>query len=392
MLKHLFILIWNKKKQNSLLLTEVLVSFLVLFAVFTLLVFNYRNYSKPRGFEYSNVWVANFNNDLGTTNGDSAAMFYDNLRRNMLSLPQVKAVCFTNANTPFSGNTSQTGFPYKGKDVRSINYYLAEDSYKDALQLHLLEGRWFAKNEGAAKNKPIVINNKLKTELFGTGKALGQLVGDDKNQMQVIGVVEDGKYTNEYMPAGKAMYVRPDTSEYHWMGTAMIRVAPGSDAAFEGRLYKLMANTMKNANIEITHLEDKRKSANNTTLVPVIILGTVSGFLIINVALGLFGVLWYNINKRRGEIGLRRAVGATGNGISGQLVAESLLLATLALLVGIFFAIQFPLLNVLDLPTGVYLWALLFAIVFIYALVLVCSLYPGKQAAAIYPAVALHED
>jgi len=60
--------------------------------------------------------------------------------------------------------------------------------------------------------------------------------------------------------------------------------------------------------------------------------------------------------------------------------------------IGSFFAIQFPLLHVFDLPAGIYMTALLLAIIFVYLLVLCCSLYPGRQAAAIYPAVALHEE
>jgi putative ABC transport system permease protein len=89
---------------------------------------------------------------------------------------------------------------------------------------------------------------------------------------------------------------------------------------------------------------------------------------------------------------LRRAVGAPGHAVSAQLVYEALILATLSLIIGSFFAVQFPLFNVFDLPASVYLFAMLFATIFIYLLVLVCSLYPGKQAAAIYPAVALHEE
>ncbi len=123
-----------------------------------------------------------------------------------------------------------------------------------------------------------------------------------------------------------------------------------------------------------------------------IILLIVTGFLIINVALGLFGVLWYNINKRRSEIGLRRAVGASGNSISKQLVGEALVLSTISLLIGSFFAIQFPLMNVFDLATSTYLIAWMLALAFIYVLVIICALYPGRQAAAIYPAVALHEE
>jgi putative ABC transport system permease protein len=32
------------------------------------------------------------------------------------------------------------------------------------------------------------------------------------------------------------------------------------------------------------------------------------------------------------------------------------------------------------------------AVCFIYLLVILCALYPGREAATIYPAVALHED
>ena len=123
-----------------------------------------------------------------------------------------------------------------------------------------------------------------------------------------------------------------------------------------------------------------------------IIMFVVAGFLIINVALGLFGVLWYNINKRKGEIGLRRAVGASGNSISMQLVGEALVLATISLVIGSFFAVQFPLMNVFDLAANTYLIAIGFAVLFIYFLVILCAFYPGRQAAAIYPDVALHED
>ena len=63
-----------------------------------------------------------------------------------------------------------------------------------------------------------------------------------------------------------------------------------------------------------------------------------------------------------------------------------------ALILGCFFAVQFPLLNVFDFASGTYIAAIVISVIFIYVLVTLCALYPGKQAAAIHPAVALHED
>ncbi len=386
-------MIWNRKKQNALLISEMLISFLVLFAVFTLLVFNYKNYRKPMGFEYDNVWLVSYENAAKINSSDSLTLFYETLRQNIKSLPLVKEISFVNDNVPLSNNTSQGGFTHNKKHIGHLNYHLVEDGYASVLNINLLEGRWFAKQDAVFKNEPVVINESLKEMIFGDAPAVGKLLGndDDKVKWKIIGVVQDLKDKGDYADAGIAIYHRADTSAFHWLGRILIKVAPNADAAFESRLYKTIARSM-NANVEIEHLTDMRKNINYFALVPLIILLIVAAFLVINVSMGLFGILWYNINKRRGEIGLRRAVGATGNAVTMQLIGEAMVVATFSLIIGAFFAVQFPLLNVFDLSSKTYFIALGLSIVFIYLLVMVCALYPGKQAAAVYPAVALHED
>jgi putative ABC transport system permease protein len=396
MFKHLFKLIWNKKKQNSLLIAEILVSFMVMFAVFSMIVNFYQNYRTPMGFKYENVWSITINNSREFKNADSAAVYYQNIRNLLTAMPQIKEVSYCSGNVPFSTNTMMTGYNYKGKKFSNINFYQVEDTYKKVFDMNVLEGRWFDKQDDATAVTPVVINETLKEQIFGKGKAVGQILGgyDDKEKrkIRIIGVVADMKDKGDYRLSGTGLFNRVDTGFFHWVSRIAIKVSPTADAAFEGKLYKTIAGVMKKSSIQIEHFSQKREAINKETLTPIIILLILAGFLIINVALGLFGVLWYNINKRRGEIGLRRAIGATGNAVSAQIVTESMFLATLSLIVGSFFAVQFPLLNVFDLPAGVYVTAIFLSIAFIYLLVLFCSLYPGRQAAAVYPAIALHED
>lgn len=391
MFRHLFILMWNKKKQNFLLMTEMFVSFLVVFAVLTISVYYYGNYRKPIGIDYENVWIVNYSNPLKTENKDSIWLFYDALQKAVKALPQVREISFTSNNVPFASSTIMNGVNYKGKNISSINWYSIDDNYQALLNIKLLEGRWFNKQDAVARVKPVVINATLREELFGHEPAVGRQYGDDK-ESRVIGVVQDTKMKGDYTLAGKAVYNRIDTGSLGRMEKMLVRVTPDADIAFEGRLYKTLSTAMKTANVEIEHLADKRRNMNSMSLMPMIILSIVAGFLIINVALGLFGVLWYNISKRRGEIGLRRAVGATGRSVSMQLVVEAMILSTFSIIVGVFFAVQFPLLNVFDLPAAVYVAAIILSVLFVYLLVLICAFYPGQQAAAVYPAVALHED
>jgi len=393
MFKHLFKLIWNKRKQNFLFLSEILISFLVIFAVFSFLTYYYQNYSKPLGFDYKRVWSIKYDNGALTKNKDSLKIFYDNLHKTLKSMPQIAEVAYSGSNFPYSDSFMSTGLTHNGKKFNYIANYTIGTDYKKVWNISLLEGRWFLPEDAVSKNGNIVINETLKKQIFGNAKATGKLIGnyDDKEKLKVIGVVQDIKASGDFLPAGSAIFNPTDTGFFKYNHNILIKVHENADATFESKLYKFMANAVKNA-VEIQHLDEMRDSKNEETIIPMVIFIIIATFLIINVALGLFGVLWYNINKRKGEIGLRRAIGASGRAVSAQLVMEAMILATISLIVGCFFAIQFPLLSVFNIPTSAYFIAMLLSVVFIYLLVLFCSFYPGKQAAGIHPAIALHEE
>ncbi|MBC6110290.1 ABC transporter permease [Pedobacter fastidiosus] len=393
MFKHLFKLIWNKRKQNFLFLSEILISFLVTFAVFSYLTYYYQNYSRPLGFDYNRVWSITYDNGQLPKNQDSLSTFYDNLNKSLKAMPQIEATAFSSNNYPYSDSFMSTGLTQNGKKFNYVSNFIVGADYQKVWQVKLLEGRWFLPEDVVTKDKGVIINETLKDQMFGKGKATGKFIGDfdDKNKLKVIGVVQDIKSNGDFSPIGNSIFIRLDTGYLKWTGTLLLKVRETADATFESKLYKFMATSTHGA-VEIKHVDEMRDSRNEVTIIPMVIFIIIASFLIINVALGLFGVLWYNINKRKGEIGLRRAIGASGNLVSYQLVLESIILATISLIVGCFFAVQFPLLNVYNVPSSVYLIAMLLSVLFIYLLVFACSLYPGKQAAAIHPAIALHEE
>jgi putative ABC transport system permease protein len=393
MFRHLFKLLWNKRKHNFLFLTEILISFLVTFAVFSYLTYYYQNYKRPIGLDYQRVWAIGYDNGTFTKDRDSLDMFYKNLINSLKAMPQVEEVSLTSGNYPYSDSFISTGLTHKGKSFNMVSNFAVGADYNKVWNISLTEGRWFLPEDAVSKNKTILINETLKNQMFGKGPAAGKLIGDfdDAAKMKVIGVVQDIKANGDFSPVSSAMFTRLDTAEYRYTRTILLKVSASADATFEGTLYIFMANSTKGA-VEIRHVDEMRDARNERTYIPMIIFSIVACFLIINVALGLFGVLWYNINKRKSEIGLRRAIGASGNSVSAQLVYEALILATMSLTLGCFFAIQFPLLNVFDIPSSVYIISILLSIAFIYILVLACSLYPGRQAAGIHPAIALHEE
>ena len=56
MIRHVFKLIWNRKRTNFLMVLEIFVSFIVLFAVVGVGVYTLDNWRRPIGFSYDRVW------------------------------------------------------------------------------------------------------------------------------------------------------------------------------------------------------------------------------------------------------------------------------------------------------------------------------------------------
>lgn len=391
MLKHLFKLIWKRKKMNALMMFEIFFSFLILFAVWTLGIYNYRNYAQPSGIETDNVWVAFI--DFHAPNDTIKAQYKDLVRQQMMRYKEVKSFSFTSTNAPFTFSSRNNNVEYNKKSTMS-ELMSVEPDFPKVMNMKVSEGRWFNETDKAGNYRPIVITRYLKEELFGKENALGKTLGNDDGpgssdpKMKVIGVVDYFKHKDDFQGLSGCMFQPSD----RWDDTMVMKVQEGSGAELEAQIAKEVARLGKDWSVEIQQMNNMKSNRNNLVLVPVLILFIVCSFLVFNVALGLFGVLFQTISRRKQEIGVRRAMGATQGAILGHFIGETAVIATFGLVLGVFFAVQFPLLNVFDVEAGVYLLGILMAVISVYLLVTICAFYPSRQASIMQPAAVLHEE
>ena len=395
MIRHLITLMWNRKRANSLLILEIVLAFVVLFAVGSVGVYTWSNYRAPLGFAYDNVWEI----DLSPGTQPAAEQFatFQQILARLRSTPGVVSVTRTEANTPFSFNNSSTNVATgKGAQKRECDradIYFVSTDLQATMRVEMKEGRWFDRRDEAATRRPVIISEQLRDELFKPGESpLGKTISSEVNG-QIVGVSGPYRASGELSEPqpGLFVYVGPNDST-RAVSTLLVRVQPGSGAALEKKISDDIYRIGHTWSSAINTLSDQRLVQVKVQLTPPILLGIVCVFLIVNVMLGLFGVLWLNINQRRGEIGLRRAIGATAATISWQIVGEIVVLTTFGLGLGLLVAVQLPLLSAFDVKPGVYFTAMAGAAGALYLLAVGCALYPSRLAAGIRPAVALREE
>jgi len=402
-IRHLLKLVWRRKRANALLIVEIFFSFLVFFAVVTFGTSAILRYNKPLNFDWHDVLVLRVAipserglpsaERHGDNPADIAAL--DRLMKEIAAMPQVVAIGGSHT-PPYSLSTMEGVWHMRGKRVR-MTMDNVTDGYAKTMNIPILRGRWFKPEDDALGYVPVVIDSDLAKALFGDDDPLGQKFDEEgEREQRVVGIIppyrKDGEFTREKinMVFRRISLLLPNTTAPE---SVMIRVRPGTPASFEEAISRRTHEIFPQYEQRVRRMEAMRTFALRIYLTPVVVGSVIAAFLIGMVALGLSGVLWQNVTRRTREIGLRRALGATGNEVNRQILAEVALLATLALIVGVIVVAQLPLLGIFTLVSPVsFTIGLAGALATIYGLTLLCGLYPSWLAGRVQPAQALHYE
>lgn len=400
MLRHLLKLTWKRKTRNMLLSVEIMLAFVIVFAIAATGVRYWQLYHRPLGFQYADVWAVQLNPPMGNQLGRTEGV-HDRLLRTLQAMPQVEQAALTTfALFQDASMVSQFSLPEGGRTTRA---YMVEasDQFWSTVGMKLATGRWPSQEDDGAKETPAVVNRQMAEELFPGRSALGQLVkaesSDPKNasRFRIVGLVEDFRSHGEFMsPHSFILFRHSSLDGMKTQMTLLVKMRPGTPRSFELDLQRQLKQVRNDWSYTINPLAELRASQLTTQLVPLKVLSVIAAFLLMMVGFGLFGVLWQNTTRRIPEIGLRRAMGATAASIARQIVTEQLLLSSAAMAAGLALLVQLPLTGALGetLNWQVFGGATVLSMSIIYLLSLLCALYPGWRASRLHPAAALHHE
>ena len=400
MIRHLLKLAWHRKRANALLLVEIAASFLVVFAVGVLALYFGSNWRRPLGYDWRNVWSIRVTDERsgGSDELEADARLSARLLQELRAIPGVEAAAGMDS-PPYVDWTNVNNFEVDGRLIEFMSSGATAEADR-VLGLRLVAGRWFTREDDAQPWQAVVIDRDLANDFFGTVQCVGRSVpgtiDDGQGEQRVVGVVDEFRKDGELAAPGNFLfrYASPEAkSGVSRTDALMVRVPQDASVALEEAVVKRLRAVAPQWSFDVRPLEQLRASRFWMVCTPLGVLGIVAAFLLLMVGLGLIGVLWQNVARRTRELGLRRAMGATRMRICRQVLAELMLITSMAMLVGTVLVVQLPLFDVFDpLPRSTFFGAVLLAMLTVLTIGLAAGLYPSWLTTRIHPAEALHHD
>ncbi|MGD2122660.1 MAG: ABC transporter permease [Gemmatimonadota bacterium] len=294
---------------------------------------------EPRGVT---AWRVDTNRSFETMAASLA--FYDQLVTGVEALPGVEAAGLSDC-LPLGRNRSW-GIRVQGVAYEEGSYppssfpRIVDHRYLPAMEIDLLEGRYFTLDDISEEAPPVIIINETGARILFEGEpALGRvLLTGPGDGWEVVGVVADTRHQSLEEDPGIEMYL--PMGQLNWPTLEMVVRSRLPVETLIGPVRAAMSRTdptMPTGDFRtLDSMVDRSVSPRRFTL---LLLGGFAGTALLLAALGIYGVLSYTVTQRVPEIGIRMAMGESGAQVLGRVVARTMVLAGVGAVVGIAAAL-----------------------------------------------------
>jgi putative ABC transport system permease protein len=226
-----------------------------------------------------------------------------------------------------AGNTGDAD-----RDRPTVDIISARPGYVDAMGIQLVAGRDF--DTRREEIREALIDQQLARQFFPSGGAVGATIPMGDSTLRIAGVMKQARLYDLHQDGRGQIFIPPDDRDpytpFFVVRTkrdpeTLIRQVQAMIRQIDPRIPMSSFRTMDE--IVTDALRQQRISA-------VLIAGSALGALLL-VGVGLFGVVSGSVTRRRGELAVRLALGATHRRVLGLVIGEGAQLIGMGLLIGL---------------------------------------------------------
>ena len=280
----------------------------------------------------------------------------------------------------------------QGAEARAVT-----PEYFRTMGIDLIRGRGFTAGDDSAAALVLVINQALADELFPGEDPLGKRVSIFQVSREIVGIVANVRQFGAREPIEPTMYA-PHAQPFVWWIRRRMSLAVKAAGAIAG-LTPAIRNAVREVDptVPIRDVQplaalQERDIATSRFQAQLLIL--FAGMALFLAAVGVAAVMGYNVAQRRGELGVRMALGAERSDVMFLVLWDGLKLVLAGLAIGLVGSavasrlLQTMLFGVSPSDTQTYVTApAVLALVAMLAVVI-----PALSASRVDPMEALREE
>ena len=330
--------------------------------------------------------------------------YWDALLESYRTIPGVKAVGA--ANWIPLGITGQSFIDIGGRNVPGAGavYRSVSEGFFQTLNVRLLAGRIFDRQDGAKSERVAVINQRLASLYWPNESPVGKQVrarsmeagprGAPAPWLTIIGVVGDVRTFGLESEARPELYVLfRQTPSWSASMTVLVRgSAPATRLLREMRARALAIDPRVAA--DVGTLDARLQATLASRILTMSLLTGLAGLALVLAALGIYGVLSYSVTQRTRELAVRAALGAERGQLLRLVIASGSRVVLLGMLLGVAASLALTrlLASMLVEVDAIDAVSFVAAVIVLAVVAFVAILIPAVRATRLDPLIALQAE
>jgi predicted permease len=289
----------------------------------------------PLGYDPAHLLTARLTLDPVRAQSESTAVLWRAVTDEVRSIPGVKSVALANC-SPIGMHCEGTSITPDGHvGAAHVMIVAVSPEYFSTLGTPVVRGREFARTDGSPAPPVAIINRAAARTIWGSDDPLVTPVRNGERSTQIVGIVEDARYSDLERPAEPAIFVLFRGSR----GVLFIRGDGDPAALIPGVRKAIRRAGAGHATGQIQVMAERLREATIRNRLSAQIFTSFAISALLLAAVGVYGTLALRVAQRSREFAIRRALGASTRSLARMVGAQATLLTIVGGSAGALLAI-----------------------------------------------------